>query len=169
TVYLLHAVLIFPLRDSPFLDSVDGPLGTVLVILSGIALTLLLSRDWVCRATRWLTNPPIGAWFFTDPARDQPAETESSSAQQPGSAPAGDAPAAEAGPPPGGQTTTVSLAGEPYPQRGRRHRRPRTRGVFPTAHGPPHSSILAGTTLVLSARGCTSPSRCELRVPRDGV
>lgn len=81
TVYLLHAVIIFPLRESDYMDSIDGPIGTVVVIAIGIALTLLLSREWVSRATTWLTNPPIGSWFLA-PDRDKRSESESESSKQ---------------------------------------------------------------------------------------
>lgn len=74
TVYLLHAAIFYPLRESAFMQGIDGPLGTVLVILAAIALTLILSREWVVRWTSWLTNPPIGHWLIADP-RTGPAMT----------------------------------------------------------------------------------------------
>lgn len=69
TVYLLHAPIIYPLRDWDFMHGIDGPLGTMLVVLSAVALTLVLSREWVSSATRWITNPPIGSWFVTQTSR----------------------------------------------------------------------------------------------------
>lgn len=66
TVYLLHGLIVYSIRDLGFMTGIDGPLGTVLVILAGVALTLLLSREWVARATRGLTNPPIGRWLLRE-------------------------------------------------------------------------------------------------------
>lgn len=66
TVYLLHAPIIYALRYSSFMDGIDGALGTVLVVLAAVALTLALSREWVSRTTRWLTNPPISSWFIKE-------------------------------------------------------------------------------------------------------
>ena len=90
TVYLLHAVLIVPLREKDTLDSIDGPVGTGLVILGGIALTLLLSREWVSRATNWLTNPPIGSWFVAAATRQSTTSNERDSTSPPPTQPGQD-------------------------------------------------------------------------------
>jgi len=89
TVYLLHAVVMYPLRGTETMDTIDGPIGTGLVILGGVALSILLSREWVCRATNWITNPPIGSWLVSSSDRDKHGGNESDSSTRPVAAASG--------------------------------------------------------------------------------
>lgn len=54
TVYLLHAVVLYPFIRS----SVTLPGGAPAALAAGVALTLLLGSAPVARATRWLIHPP---------------------------------------------------------------------------------------------------------------
>lgn len=63
--YLLHAPIVWALRDSGAIDKVYafGPAGVALLILIGIALAVLLSTGPVARITRVLIEPRID-WLF---------------------------------------------------------------------------------------------------------
>lgn len=71
TIYLLHPVLLLPIR---YADELPAWLSTwwagLLLVPVGVALTLLLGSSYVARATRWVTDPPIGQLLITDPADD---------------------------------------------------------------------------------------------------
>src|SRR5699024_7696508 len=78
TVYLVHAAILRPLKGGEFLESITEPLPTMLAVLAAIALTILLSRKWVVRSTRWITNPPIDRWLVPpDSTRAAPARSDS--------------------------------------------------------------------------------------------
>lgn len=61
TIYLLHPLVLLPIRymEEPFawVESWWAPFPMILV---GLALTAVLSRKVVARATSWLTDPPVG-------------------------------------------------------------------------------------------------------------
>ncbi len=59
TVYLLHAVALYSLRD--LVPTAPGAAGVVLAVVVGLALTVVLGSPWVSKATRWLTAPPVAA------------------------------------------------------------------------------------------------------------
>ncbi|MGP9536800.1 acyltransferase family protein [Brachybacterium sp. AOP43-C2-M15] len=72
TIYLLHPVLLLPIRYG------EGPpawliswWGSLVVIGAGLLLTAALSTGIVSRLTRWLTDPPIGDQLVRDETREQ--------------------------------------------------------------------------------------------------
>ena len=83
TVYLLHAAILRPFKGGEFLGSITDPLPTMLAVLAAIGLTILLSREWVVRSTRWLTNPPIGEWLIPAGTQTAPRGTSDSRAERP--------------------------------------------------------------------------------------
>lgn len=60
-IYLLHAPIIYFLRDSGFVDSVGalGAIGILLLIVIGIALASLLSTGWVAKVFRPVIEPRV--------------------------------------------------------------------------------------------------------------
>lgn len=62
TVYLLHGMILLPMRYSDFLEE-QGNGGTAVAVVAAVALTLVLSRSWVVKATAWVTNPPVEPWL----------------------------------------------------------------------------------------------------------
>lgn len=61
TVYLLHPVLLLPIRYAEHLP--DWPAswwGTLALVLLGAVLAAVLAAGPVARAARWLTDPPVG-------------------------------------------------------------------------------------------------------------
>lgn len=85
TVYLVHAAILRPFKGGEFLESINDPLTTMLAVLAAITLTILLSREWFVRSTRWITNPPIGHWLVS-------ASPEPPPRRAPGSPPRTDRP-----------------------------------------------------------------------------
>lgn len=71
TIYLLHPVLLLPIR---YADHPPAWIHTwwfgVLLLPAAVVLTLLLGSAPVSRATRWVTDPPIGDLLIKDPAED---------------------------------------------------------------------------------------------------
>lgn len=61
TIYLLHPLVLLPIRymDEPF-GWAEAWWAPILLVIIGLALTLVLSRGVVATLTRWLTDPPIG-------------------------------------------------------------------------------------------------------------
>lgn len=71
SVYLFHAALLYPLRGTDYLSDFAA-LGKVLVMFGAVAVTILTSREWFVRGTRWLTAPPLRPWLVApDGARDR--------------------------------------------------------------------------------------------------
>jgi fucose 4-O-acetylase-like acetyltransferase len=69
SVYLLHAVLLMPVRNGhagEWLGDPERPLATVVIIAMAIVLALLLSTKIVDSGLRWLTHPPIGHLLVKD-------------------------------------------------------------------------------------------------------
>ena len=67
TIYLLHPVLLLPIRYAEQLPAWFGSWwGTLLIVLAAATLTLLLGSSIVPRATRWVTDPPIGHLLVRD-------------------------------------------------------------------------------------------------------
>ena len=67
TIYLLHPVLLLPIRYAEQLPAWFGSWwGTLLIVLAAATLTLLLGSSIVSRATRWVTDPPIGHLLVRD-------------------------------------------------------------------------------------------------------
>lgn len=73
TIYLLHTVLLLPIR---YADSLPGWIetwwGTLTLVGAGLLLTAVLATGIVGRLTRWLTDPPIGQ-YLVRPAQKEPA------------------------------------------------------------------------------------------------
>lgn len=85
TVYLLHPLVILPLREKGLIDRADTRLELVALVVFGVLLTAVLASPLVRRLAEPLTRPRVG-WLLT-PAPATPA-------------------AAPAGPAPGGPAPT---------------------------------------------------------------
>lgn len=59
TIYLLHAVVLYPLRTADHLVWVDSVPELALAVLLAVALAAVLGSGPVVRATRWLVQPPL--------------------------------------------------------------------------------------------------------------
>lgn len=67
TIYLLHPVLLLPLRYAEQLPAwLSGTGGALLVIGGALLLTAVLATGVVSRLTRWVTDPPIGDLLVRD-------------------------------------------------------------------------------------------------------
>lgn len=64
-VYLLHAPIVWVLRQTGFIDALAewGPSGIITLCLIGGVLTVVLSTQWVAVATRILIEPKLH-WFM---------------------------------------------------------------------------------------------------------
>ena len=72
TIYLLHPVLLLPIRYAEELPTwVETWWGPVALAAAGVAFALVLGSGVVSRATRWITDPPIGDLLVKD---DLPAD-----------------------------------------------------------------------------------------------
>ena len=72
TIYLLHPVLLLPIRYAEQLPAwVETWWGPVALAVAGVAFALVLGSGVVSRATRWITDPPIGDLLVKD---QQPAD-----------------------------------------------------------------------------------------------
>jgi fucose 4-O-acetylase-like acetyltransferase len=61
TIYLLHPVLLLPVRYAETLpDWLMSWWGTLGMVVAGLVLTAVLATGVVGRITRWLTDPPLG-------------------------------------------------------------------------------------------------------------
>lgn len=63
-VYLLHALVLFPTRYFGALESWSTPTHTVVLVVAGVALTILLASPPVVWATQWLISPRWTNHFF---------------------------------------------------------------------------------------------------------
>ena len=71
TIYLLHPVLLLPIRYAEQLPGwTESWWGPLVLVVAGILFALVLGSGIVSRATRWVTDPPIGDLLVRD---DQPA------------------------------------------------------------------------------------------------
>lgn len=66
TVYLLHAVVLQPMRDGALAAVTTAP-GAIATVAGAVALALLLGTDAVRRATRWLVEPRVDRLVRPDP------------------------------------------------------------------------------------------------------
>ncbi|MGW7200210.1 acyltransferase family protein [Streptomyces chryseus] len=85
TVYLLHPLVILPVREHGWIARVNTPVEIVGLVLCAVLLTLVLGSPPVRRLVRPLTRPPVGRLFTAAPPDRQPAPTRTP-------APAGSAP-----------------------------------------------------------------------------
>lgn len=73
TIYLLHTVLLLPIRYAESLPGwIETWWGTLTLVGAGLLLTAVLATGIVGRLTRWLIDPPIGRWL-TRPAPEESA------------------------------------------------------------------------------------------------
>lgn len=67
TIYLLHPVLLLPVRYAEELpDWLESWWGTLGLVAAGLLLTAILASGVVSRLTSWLTDPPIGGLLVRD-------------------------------------------------------------------------------------------------------
>src|SRR5699024_5580016 len=72
TIYLLHPVLLLPIRYAEQLPAWAGSWwGILLLVLAAATLPLLLGSSTVSRVARWVTDPPLGHLLV----RDEPSAT----------------------------------------------------------------------------------------------
>ncbi|GAA1503992.1 acyltransferase family protein [Streptomyces albidochromogenes] len=84
TVYLLHPLVILPVREHGWIARVNTPFEIVGLVLCAVLLTLVLGSPPVRRLVRPLTRPPVGRLFVPAPPDRRP--------EPPPPAPAGGAP-----------------------------------------------------------------------------
>ncbi|MFF3894313.1 acyltransferase family protein [Streptomyces sp. NPDC001812] len=87
TVYLLHPLVILPLREKGLIARADTPLELVALVAFGVLLTMVLASPFVRRLVRPLTRPPVGRLLAPAPAAAPPAASPTPAATPP-SAPA---------------------------------------------------------------------------------
>ncbi|MGJ3559899.1 hypothetical protein ACR6C2_19465 [Streptomyces sp. INA 01156] len=73
TVYLLHPLVILPLREKGLIARADTPLELVALVAFGVLLTMVLASPFVRRLVRPLTRPPVGRLLAPAPAAAPPA------------------------------------------------------------------------------------------------
>lgn len=80
-VYLLHSFVLYPIRQSGILrDDHSSAVWLLTMVFASIAISIVLSSDWVRRIFRPLVQPRA-AWLFRerDPARPRAAATHDAS------------------------------------------------------------------------------------------
>ncbi|MGW7052340.1 acyltransferase family protein [Streptomyces sp. NPDC054887] len=75
TIYLLHPLVILPLRELGWISRANTPVEIAGLILCAILLTVVLGSSPVRRLVRPLTRPPMGWLFAPAPPRQQPVPT----------------------------------------------------------------------------------------------
>ncbi|WP_460110762.1 acyltransferase family protein [Streptomyces sp. YKOK-J1] len=68
TVYLLHPLVILPLREKGLIERADTKPELIALLLGGVLLTALLASAPVRRLAQPLTRPPVGWLLAPDPA-----------------------------------------------------------------------------------------------------
>ncbi|MGW1544078.1 acyltransferase family protein [Streptomyces sp. NPDC002309] len=69
TIYLLHPLVILPIRETGWIQRADTRLELAGLMLAGVLLAALLGSPWVRRLAQPLTRPPVN-WLFTrEPAQ----------------------------------------------------------------------------------------------------
>ncbi|MER5917800.1 acyltransferase family protein [Streptomyces sp. NPDC001982] len=71
TVYLLHPLVILPVREQGWVERVDTRVELVGLVLCAIALTVVLASSPVRRLVKPLSRPPVG-WLFAPVPPGQP-------------------------------------------------------------------------------------------------
>ncbi|MFI6337737.1 acyltransferase family protein [Streptomyces sp. NPDC050535] len=78
TIYLLHPLVILPLREQDWISRVNTRVEIVALVLCAIALAMILGSAPVRRLVQPLTRPPVG-WLFAPTApRQQPVYSPAS-------------------------------------------------------------------------------------------
>ncbi|MGX1886671.1 acyltransferase family protein [Streptomyces sp. NPDC055287] len=80
TVYLLHPLVIMPVREQGWISRVNTPAEIVALVLCAVLLTMVLGSPPVRRLVRPLTRPSIGWLFAPGPPGRQRAYPEMSTA-----------------------------------------------------------------------------------------
>jgi fucose 4-O-acetylase-like acetyltransferase len=73
TIYLLHPLVILPVREHGWIARVNTPLEQIGLLLCAVLLAIVLGSAPVRRLVRPLTRPPITWLFARTPLRQQPA------------------------------------------------------------------------------------------------
>ncbi|MEV0304980.1 acyltransferase family protein [Streptomyces prasinus] len=81
TIYLLHPLVILPVRELGWISRVNTPVEIVGLVLCAVLLTMVLGSPPVRRLVRPLTRPPVGRLFA--PAPPGPRQPERAPAHTP--------------------------------------------------------------------------------------
>ncbi|MER6674942.1 acyltransferase family protein [Streptomyces sp. NPDC000983] len=87
TVYLLHPLVILPLREKGLIARADTPAELVALVTFGVLLTVVLASPWVRRLVRPLTHP-AATWLLAPAPARPPAPVPAPRAPESAPAPA---------------------------------------------------------------------------------
>ncbi|RZB17341.1 acyltransferase [Streptomyces sp. F001] len=76
TVYLLHPLVILPLRERGLIARADTHLEVAALMVGGVVLTAVLASPFIRRLARPLTRPPVGLLLAPAPAPAAPITAE---------------------------------------------------------------------------------------------
>ncbi|WP_405931618.1 acyltransferase family protein [Streptomyces sp. NBC_00827] len=82
TIYLLHPLIILPVREQDWISRVNTRIEIVGLVLCAILLAMVLGSPPVRRLVQPLTRPPIGWLFAPEPPRQRSAHSETSAAPE---------------------------------------------------------------------------------------
>ncbi|MFE0671786.1 acyltransferase family protein [Streptomyces sp. NPDC058867] len=91
TVYLLHPLVILPLREKGLIARADTPVELAALVAFGVLLTAVLASPWVRRLVRPLTRPSA-TWLLAPAGTPAPAQAPPSPAPAATPVPAGRTP-----------------------------------------------------------------------------
>ncbi|WP_371670981.1 acyltransferase family protein [Streptomyces sp. NBC_00289] len=72
TIYLLHPLVILPVRERGLIERADTPLEVAALMAGGVMLAAVLASPWVRRLVRPLTRPPVDRLFAPVPSPPAP-------------------------------------------------------------------------------------------------
>jgi fucose 4-O-acetylase-like acetyltransferase len=72
TIYLLHPLVILPVREHGWIARVNTPLEQIGLVVCAVLLAIVLGSPPVRRLVRPLTRPPVTGLFAPTPLRQQP-------------------------------------------------------------------------------------------------